>query len=47
MEQGLRERDAIMDDLRFHFIKAQQRMKKWADMKRCECSFMVGELVFV
>ena len=29
----MRKRDAILDDLRFHFLKAQHRMKKWVHAK--------------
>lgn len=37
----------ILDELRFQFLKSQQRMKKWADMKRKEVSFEVGDWVFL
>lgn len=43
----LRDRDAILDDLRFHLHKAQHRMKTWADTKRCHESFAEGDLVFL
>lgn len=47
LEQLLRERDAVLDDLKVHLLKAQQRMKHWADKKRREVVFAVGDLVFL
>ena len=43
----LKERDAILDDLRFHFLRTQHRMKQWADLKRKPESFELGDLVFL
>lgn len=46
LDTFLRDRDAILDDLRFHFIKAHHRMKKWADTRRKAEAFEEGDLVF-
>jgi hypothetical protein len=36
-----------MRKIKDHLIKAQARMKKYADMKRSEISFNVGDLVYL
>lgn len=41
----LLEQDAILDDLRFNLIKAQQSMKKWADSKCRDELFVLVDLV--
>lgn len=46
VELWLKERDAIIDELKFSLLRAQ-RLKKWADKKRRELSFEVGDLVFL
>ena len=46
LDQLLKECDAILDDLRYHLLRAQQRMTKWADRKRRDVSFEVGDLVY-
>lgn len=47
LEQELKIRDAIPDDLKLQLIKAQHSMKKWADRKRRASSFVIGDLVFL
>lgn len=47
LEQLLRERDAVLDDLQFHMLKSQHRMKLSADSKRRHDEFAVGDLVFL
>ena len=40
-------RDAILDELKYHLIRAQQRMKIAADTKRRDVQFNVGDLVYL
>lgn len=47
LEEMLKEREDILDDLKYHLIKAQQRMKRAADCKRREEVFEVGEQVYL
>lgn len=47
LEDYLLERDATLDELRLHLIKAQQRMKASADKKRRAKSFETGEWVYL
>ena len=47
LDSWLKERNAMLDDLRFHFLRAQHRMKQWADLKRKPESFELGDLVFL
>lgn len=47
LEHELRSGDAILDDHKLHLLRAQYRMKKWADGKRKDRSFAVGDLVFL
>ena len=47
VEQQLLERDVVLDDLRMHLLRAQQRMKKYADSKRRDDEFLVGDKVFL
>ncbi|EXB88490.1 Two-component response regulator-like protein [Morus notabilis] len=47
LEQQLQSRDAIMDELHAHLLKAQQSMKMQADLKRRDVSFEVADLVFL
>lgn len=47
LEIELRVRDAILDDLKLYLLRAQHRMKKWADGKRRDCSFNIRDWVFV
>ncbi|KAL8126329.1 hypothetical protein AgCh_013571 [Apium graveolens] len=44
VEEMLRERDAILEDLHFNLVKAQQRMKRSADVQRKKDSFEVNDL---
>ncbi|TXG60193.1 hypothetical protein EZV62_014766 [Acer yangbiense] len=43
----LEDRDAILDELRMHLLCAQQKMKMYADAKRHNLEFVVGDLVFL
>lgn len=47
IEELLHERDAILDDLQFNLIEAQQTMKAEADLKRRDESLEVDELVYL
>ena len=47
VEQQLLERDAVLDDLHMQLLRAQQRMKKFADSKRREEELVIGEKVFL
>lgn len=39
LEEQLQERDAILDELRLYLLRAQQKMKSSADLKRRDDSF--------
>lgn len=41
------ERDEALNQLKAHLLRAQQQMKKYADKKRREVQFAVGEWVFL
>lgn len=45
--QLLQDRDQILQLLRDHLLRAQLRMKKYADKRRIDASFSIGELVYV
>ena len=47
LDEQLQLRDAMRDELRMHLLRAQQRQKHWADLKRSEESFEVGEMVLL
>ncbi|XP_057250956.1 transposon Tf2-1 polyprotein [Beta vulgaris subsp. vulgaris] len=47
LEEQLVERDAVVDDLKAHLIRAQQLMKGYEDGKRREVSFEVGDLAYL
>lgn len=47
VDQLLDDRDAVLDDLRMHLLRAQQRMKLQADTKRHHAEFQDGDLVFL
>ncbi|KAL8123137.1 hypothetical protein AgCh_011215 [Apium graveolens] len=47
LDELLKERDAILDDLKFQLVKSHQRMKLAADNKRRDESFTVGEQVYL
>lgn len=47
LEEQLMERDAILDEIKANLLKAQQRMKKYADQHRREEEFQVGEAVYL
>ncbi|TXG60604.1 hypothetical protein EZV62_015177 [Acer yangbiense] len=43
----LEDRDAILNELRMHLLRAQQKMKMYADAKRHNLEFAVWDLVFL
>ncbi|XP_062086173.1 uncharacterized protein LOC133792284 [Humulus lupulus] len=43
----LEDRDAILDDIRMHLLRAQQRMKQQYDQHRHHEEFKVGDLVYL
>lgn len=47
LEAMLQEREALLDELGFNLIHAQQQMKKNADLKRRDVEFAVGERVYL
>lgn len=47
IEELLQERDAILDDLKFHLLRAQHIMKTQEDKKRRNVSFIEDEWVFL
>ena len=47
VEDALLERDATLQLLKDNLVRAQDRMKKWADLHRTERSFEVGDMVFL
>lgn len=47
IEVMLQERDVILDELRLNLLKAQQTMKLYADKRRREEHFEVGDQVYV
>lgn len=46
VEELLEERDGILDELKMHLLRAQQRMKAQSDRHRRDLEFNVGDLVF-
>ena len=47
VQQQLKECDEMLEQLKLNLMWAQQRMKAYADAKRKELEFQVGDLVFV
>lgn len=47
VDQLLHDRDNMLDDLKMHLWRAQQKMKAVADSGRRDLSFAVGDLVFL
>lgn len=47
LEEQLIERDAVLDDIKAQLLRAQHRMKKYADMHRREVEFHEGERVYL
>jgi hypothetical protein len=47
VQKELLDRDEAIKQLKAHLGKAQERMKNFADKKRCDRSFAIGEWVFV
>lgn len=43
----LLDRDEALRQLKYHLLRAQQQMKKYADKKRRFLEFEVGEWVFI
>ena len=47
VEQQLEARDAILDELKHHLTKAQEKMKRFADKHRRDIQFDIGDKVFL
>lgn len=47
LAEQLMDRDATLDDLKFHLLKAQHSMKLQADKKRREVHYAVGDWVYL
>jgi hypothetical protein len=47
VQKELLDRDEAIKQLKTHLLRAQDRMKYFADKKRCDKSFAIGEWVFV
>lgn len=47
LDEWLQEREAILDDLRFHLTSSQHKMKLAADGRRRDDSFQLGEQVYL
>ncbi|KAI0525242.1 hypothetical protein KFK09_004635 [Dendrobium nobile] len=47
VDQHLKERDQILEELKRHLLRAQQLMKKQADGKRRDIQFTVGDKVYL
>lgn len=47
LEDQLLEWDAVLDDLKMQFLRAQHRMKQMEDKKRKDVQFQVGDKVFL
>jgi hypothetical protein len=47
VQKELLDRDEAIKQLKAHLLRAQDRMKHFADKKRCDKSFAIGEWVFV
>ncbi|KAA0067599.1 ty3-gypsy retroelement transposase [Cucumis melo var. makuwa] len=47
LDQQLKDRDIALGALKEHLRIAQERMKKYADLKRRDVEFQIGELVFL
>ena len=47
VERMLEERDAMLEVLKFHLLKAQAKMKQQADGKQRDVQFEEGEMVYV
>ena len=47
VETQLQDRDAILDDLKFHLVQAQVYMQHHENKGRCEGPFQEGDLVYL
>lgn len=47
IEQQLQERDAILDELKSHLLRAQAKMKKTTDRHRREVHFELPDMVYL
>ena len=47
MDEQLKERDVALDALKEHLQVAQDKMKKYADLKRRDVQHQVGDLVLL
>ncbi|GMI95061.1 hypothetical protein HRI_003175400 [Hibiscus trionum] len=47
VDRGLQQREAVIKMLKFHFNRAQGRMKQQADKRNLECKFQLRDKVFL
>ena len=47
MEQQLQERDAILDTLKSHLLRAQEKMKATSNKRRRDVQYDIGDWVFL
>ena len=47
VENQLKDCNLVLDELKQHLLRAQQRMKAYADKKRRDLHFQVGDWVYV
>lgn len=47
VEQQLASRDGMLDELKQHLVRAQERMKREADKHRWHVQFVVGDMVYL
>lgn len=47
LDEWLQERDAVLDELKYNLMRAQQHMKTATDRKRRDEIFAVGDMVFL
>ena len=47
LDKMLEDRDAILDDLKIHLMRAHQKMKTQANKSRRDVQFQEGDLVYL
>lgn len=47
IEKQLQDKDLMLDELKFHLVRAQEKMKMVADKHRRDIQFEVGDLVYI
>lgn len=47
VDRTLQKREAVIDLMKFHLIRAQNRMKQYADSRRSDREFKVGDHVYL